>query len=253
MEEEKQKDVFIQNCRVAYSDVGMDGCLKPVAALNFCQDVASRHAFALGVSALHMEAWNKIWVVHRYHFDFYRFPRWDEIFSIRSWRAPVRRLYEMRRFVFLDAHEKPLMESTCAWVLVDRKTGKPARLDRAMPAHLCAGEVDIPFDFEDIPPPDSQAERLCFQVLQDDMDYNRHANNAAYLRWAMEALPPARLFPCCIRKLDIRYHHDIGPLESLEVQTSRQEHAERKETWIQAIRHGDTGSLLAGLRMELAF
>lgn len=249
MEKEGEQGIFVQHCQVGYSQVGLDGCLKPVAALNLCQDVASRHAFALGVSALHMEARNRIWVVHRYHFDFYRFPRWDEVFSIRSWRAPLRRLYEMRRFVFLDAEERPLMESTCAWVLVDRGTGKPARLDRSLPPQFCEAEGKIPFEFDDLPLPDAGAACLRFRVLQEDMDYNRHANNTAYLKWALEALSPEELFPCRIRKLDIRYHHDIGLHQNLDVHTSRQ--GSDGNTLIQSIHEGQEKRLLTSLRIHL--
>ncbi|TWI75418.1 acyl-ACP thioesterase [Desulfobotulus alkaliphilus] len=251
MNKDDKSEIFTQTGRVPYSHVGMDGHLKPAAVLNICQDIASRHAFALGVSALHVAALNKIWVVNRYHFEFYRFPAWDELFTLRSWRAPLRRLYEIRRFELSDEMGQPLMESTCAWVLVDKNTGKPVRLSRAMPPELCENDGSIPFETEEIPLPPDTAQTMDFSVLQDDMDYNRHANNTAYLKWSLEALSPSELFPCRIRKLDIHYHHDIGPPRSVRVYTAREEAGDGL-CCVQAIRAADTGEVLTGIRMDLS-
>ncbi|MCW7754832.1 thioesterase [Desulfobotulus sp. H1] len=251
MNKEDMNAVFTQTGRVPYSHVGLDGCLKPVSVLNLCQDIASRHAFALGVSALHVAAQDKIWVVNRYHFDFYRFPAWDEVFTLRSWRAPLRRLYEIRRFELFDEKGQLLMGSTCAWVLVDKNTGKPVRLSRAMPPELCENDGSIPFDSDEIPLPPDRAQAMDFTVLQEDMDYNRHANNAAYLKWALEALSPSELFPCRIRKLAIRYHHDIGPPRSVRVHTSREDTGDGLRC-VQAIRAADTEEMLTGIQMDLS-
>ena len=245
----KQK-IYCQHFKTPYSAVGPDGILKPVEVLNFCQDIASSHSYELGLSALHMAEFKKMWVVHRYSIEIERLLLWDEAFSIETWRSPLKKLYEMRAFDFRDSNGNIFVKGICAWVLVDMKTKKPSRLDRLLPEeHLASGNL-IDFHFDESQVPELDFESYTFKVLQDDMDFNRHANNASYLKWALECLDPAILFPCKIKNIDINYIKDIKVYNEVEVRSFKL-FENNKHKYIQVINDKEKQNTLSIVKIDL--
>jgi len=230
---------------VPYSDVGVSGLLKHVAVFDLCQDLASRHAYQLGISAIHVGEKGKIWVVHRYHFDFKRLPFWDEEIRVESYRSPFKRLYEMRSFDFFDENNENIIHGICAWVLVDKESGKPLRLDRVLPDNAMISNRKIEFDFKDIPPVRNLRKTHKFEVLKDDIDFNNHANNASYIKWGLEVLPYSDNAQPIISSLDIRFHKDTGVGTNIIVE-SFPEKRERGVDYLQSIK-SEKGDILASL------
>ncbi|MBF0199718.1 MAG: hypothetical protein HQK66_00100 [Desulfamplus sp.] len=131
---------------IGYSAIDYRGNLKIVSIMNFLQDTASEHASLLGVSGIDLARENLAWVIHRYHIDIHHHPFWQQPISIRTFRYPHQKLYEMRNLTICIqknistsgyALHSPAIRARVRWVMINRDTGKPVRLSRFMDEDMC--------------------------------------------------------------------------------------------------------------------
>ncbi|MBF0200367.1 MAG: hypothetical protein HQK66_03465 [Desulfamplus sp.] len=131
---------------VGYSAIDYRGYLKIAGIMNFLQDTASEHASLLGLSGMDLARENLGWVIHRYHIDIYHYPSWQQPISIRTFRYPQQKIYEMRNFTICTQKNisttgyelhSPAIKAKVRWVMISRDTGKPVRLNRFMDENLC--------------------------------------------------------------------------------------------------------------------
>ncbi|MDY0132310.1 MAG: thioesterase [Desulforegulaceae bacterium] len=221
------EDVFEEDFRVLYSDVDFKGQIKAVKILNLCQDIASRHSYQLGLSALHLGEKGKIWVVHRYELEFKKRPFWDEVFKIRTWRYPFKKLYEMRRFDFLDSNNDVFVKGLCSWVIVDKKTKRPSRLDRTIEEKFCFEPKNPEVFAAEIKSPLNPVLKSEFKALRDDIDFNNHVNNTSYLKWAKECIDEDDFKNKNLKKIEILYLNDSLYNDRLKVFSEKEEDSSR--------------------------
>lgn len=190
-------EFFEQKYRVRYSDAGVSGFLRPWMFFNLFQDAASVHAFNEGVSALHMAEKGLTWVVRAYSLEIKSFPVWNEELRIRTWRFPFKNLYELRSYEVTGSSGQVYAFAKSAWVLVKIDSGQPVRLGKNLPPELPSGP-HIDFGIPDLPASEFEPEsgngsgiinKTRFEVHAWDLDYNRHANNAVFIKWLIESLP----------------------------------------------------------------
>ncbi|NOY70100.1 MAG: hypothetical protein GXP53_11575 [Deltaproteobacteria bacterium] len=182
---------FTQSFSVRYAETGIAGTIKPVSIFNWFQDVASDHCDRLGVSALDLARLGLAWVVHKYEIKFFRYPVWKENICIMTWRSPDKNLYELRAFEVLDIDKNVIARAKSSWILIDLKSKKPLRLNRHLPAELFdESGPKVANDLFELAPPDNPDHENRFSVRMHDLDFNRHVNNAVYVQWATESVPP---------------------------------------------------------------
>jgi medium-chain acyl-[acyl-carrier-protein] hydrolase len=206
---EKPFTVFTKQFSVRYSETAPDGCLKPVYIFKYFQDAASEHAYQLGVSALHLLEWRRAWVMLGYRVVIDRYPRWDETVMLKTWRHPVRNLYELRAFEIVDDRGRPIAQGKSNWVMINSDTRKPVRLDRNMPPELMQNTLPLENDMGKLPGLDGSDVEVTFRVRRRDLDFNHHVNNTVYIEWALETGPEDLIAdhrPCII---DVDYLEDV--------------------------------------------
>lgn len=243
--------VFEENFRVLYSDVDFKGEIKSVKILSLCQDVASRHAYQMGLSALHMAEKGKIWVVHRYELEFNKKLFWDEEFKIITWRYPYKKLYEMRRFDFLDSKGEPFVKGLCSWVLVDKKTKRPSRLDRVLEQSFF-GEKENPVFFpSEVETPLNHVLMGTYRALRDDTDYNNHVNNTSYLKWAEECVDEHDYMNKKLEKIEIVYSNDCFYNDEIEIFGEKRDNKFISE-YLMEIKNKKDSGLLSRLKISFS-
>lgn len=175
---------------MGYSTMDDQGLMKIVSIMNFLQDTASEHAGYLGVSGFDLARHDFTWVIHRYQIEIHAHPQWLDTISIHTHRHSFKNLYEIRQIDMARPDGKTsFITSRVAWVMVNKNTQRPVRLDRLLPPDMLAHCLtENPFT-----PPPGPLERvdfeLFFKVRMHDLDMNRHVNNAIYVEWAVETLP----------------------------------------------------------------
>lgn len=213
---------FVQHIRVRYAETGVGGRLKPVCIFNYFQNIASDHCAALGVSALDLLPQNLAWVVYKYEIDIRTYPFWHQPLVIRTWRHPVKKLYELRCFEILDEAGQQLITGKSAWILTRADTLKPVRLDRNLPqAMFDPAATAIENDFTDLPPVSEPELTRHFTARLHDLDFNRHVNNSAFVVWAMETVPVAVARDFRPAHIGVRFLGETRYGETITVGTSR--------------------------------
>ncbi len=170
-------------------DVDLRGLAKLKTLTNVVQEAAGRHATELGFS-IHQLGEGLTWMLSRVHLDFERWPRWHDVLEVETWPVGVRGLTALRDFRFRTAEGALIGVGTSAWMIVDMRRRRPARVPPAL-ANLFPKEAPRALDdpFDRLPEPSLDPEAPRFPVRFSQLDLNRHANQSAYVDWAVDALP----------------------------------------------------------------
>lgn len=198
--------IYESSFQVRYAETGVSGRIKPVTLFNYLQDAASDHTALLGVSAMDLLPRDLAWVVFRYRLTIHAYPRWHDHVTIRTWRCPVQKLYELRRYEIQNTDGKLMVEAVSLWVLTRLASKKPVRLDRYLPNLLLADhQKEITNDFIPVPPAIRAGFHRSHAVRLHDLDFNRHVNNSVYAVWAVESVPPEMISTCLPSEISIDY------------------------------------------------
>lgn len=194
-----ESEIYTRSARVRYSETGCDGLLKPVKVFALFQDTAMEHADLMGVSRAQLYAWNLTWFVVHHHVLFFRLPRWNQTVTVKTWRCPQRKLYDIRHYEIRDEQDHLLVQCRSMLVIIDTLRKQPLRLSRALLPGQLINHGPQKDGFADIPGVTHSAFEQLFPIRKQDLDFNGHVNNAVFIGWALENLPgegEQPLLPC---------------------------------------------------------
>ena len=120
-----------------------------------------------------------------------RVPEYKEELTVTSSVYGMKPMFGFRNTFIYDAEGKPCYKTWSMGAFVDKSAGKLKRVDDATMASMSL-EPQLEMDYKDrriiLPKEDGEVLEPV-KVLRADIDYNRHVNNANYVRMAMELLP----------------------------------------------------------------
>ena len=120
-----------------------------------------------------------------------RTPAYKEELTVTSTVYGMKPMFGFRNTFIYDAEGRPCYKTWSMGAFVDKATGKLKRVDDATIASMTL-EPQLEMNYRDrrIILPKEGGDRLdAVRVLRADIDYNKHMNNANYVRVAMELLP----------------------------------------------------------------
>lgn len=184
------KRVFAENLKVRYSEMDLNLVLKPAVLLHFLQDMASDNAENLGFGYSFIIKKNLAWFLLKYRMEFEDYP--EKIYDLKLTTEPrgYNKIFAFRNFSIYDG-EKLLGRASSTWSLVDINTksivpiGEALENNPGMPPYV-KREDDLVF--EKIKPIEKVDAEKIFEIRYDDIDVNKHVNNANYIVWAFEPL-----------------------------------------------------------------
>jgi len=183
--------IYEQPLRVSAMECDFKRELKPAAVFRHLSEAAAAHATQLGVGFEAMYARNLFWVHSRMRIRFRRFPRADEVVTLRTWPKDIlRRLLYIRDFEVLDAEGERIAAATSAWLIIDATTRRlvsPKAVDLALPAASGRVGLDEPLDRLDLAL--EGEERLRVRAGYSVVDILGHVNNSRYVDWICDAFP----------------------------------------------------------------
>ena len=120
-----------------------------------------------------------------------RVPEYKEELTVTTSVYGMKPMFGFRNTFIYDAEGKPCYKTWSMGAFVDKSAGKLKRVDDATVASMSL-EPQLEMDYKDrriiLPKEDGEVLEPV-KVLRADIDYNRHVNNANYVRMAMELLP----------------------------------------------------------------
>jgi len=182
--------LFEETVKIRYSEMDCDLVLKPSALLQFLQDLASDNAESLNFGYSYIIKHNLAWFLLKYRLEFDDYPEGIYDLTIKTEPRGYNKIFAFRDF-YISHQDKQIGRATSTWALVDLNTKSMANAAEVLSDNpymvqhekrdgdLSYGKIKLPekFDIEKV-----------FEIRFDDLDVNRHVNNANYIVWAIEPL-----------------------------------------------------------------
>ena len=159
--------MYSLNYRVTTSTCDSEGRLKLYSALQMMQDCSEMWIDSEpGVKQYFMEQ-NMAQLLATRQVEIVRVPKYKEELTVTTSVYGMKPMFGFRNTFIYDAQGYPCYKTWSMGAFVDKSAGKLKRVDDATIASMT----------------------LAIRVLRADIDYNKHLNNANYVRIAMELLP----------------------------------------------------------------
>jgi acyl-ACP thioesterase len=230
----------------------LNGRLSPGALFSFFEDLAGRHAAEIGWGRDDlMASGGYFWALSRILMKIERLPKaWDEV-TLRTWPRGTETIFALRDLEMYDEAGNRIAGASTSWVIVDYNTRKAQRPDKALSnlnlqfpeaKALDANARKVP----SLPPGDHRLTRL--KVKIDDIDVNRHVNNARYVHWAVNCYDPEFISLHTPDTIEANYllegHHD----EMINILTAPCDGEEN--AYLHSVTRESDGAELCRLRMS---
>ena len=177
--------------KVTTSTCDSEGRLKLYSALQMMQDCSEMWIDSEPGVKRYFSEQNMAQLLATRQVEIIRTPEYKEELTVTSSVYGMKPMFGFRNTYIYDAEGKPCYKTWSMGAFVDKGTGKLKRVDDATIASMKL-EPQLEMNYRDrrIMLPKEGGERLdAVTVLRADIDYNRHMNNANYVRVAMELLP----------------------------------------------------------------
>ncbi len=177
--------------KVTTSTCDTEGRLKLYSALQMMQDCSEMWLESEPVVKEYFRRENMAQLLASRQVEIIRVPTFKEALTVTTSVYEMKPMYGFRNTFIYDAEGKPCYRTWSMGAFVDMSNGKLKRVDDSVAQSLLI-EPKQEMNYRDrriiLPKSEGQAADS-IKVMRADIDYNRHVNNANYIRMAMELLP----------------------------------------------------------------
>ena len=193
---------FCQDLCIPCYQTDRQALLRPAAFMDLAQEIAYWAAQQLGFGYESLHIHHTAWVLVRMHVHFARLVHWRDAVTLKTWHKGASGLLYLRDFDLQDAQGPGAVTATSSWVVMDERTRRfvqPESLQSLLQTEAVADAIPEPAPKLVLPlnPADAGDSRSvpgmtggAHTVVYSDLDINGHTNNARYVAWAMDCLPP---------------------------------------------------------------
>ena len=177
--------------KVTTSTCDSEGQLKLYSALQMMQDCSEMWIDSEPGVRQYFAEQNMAQLLASRQVEVIRVPEYKEELTVTSTVYGMKPMFGFRNTFIYDAEGKPCYRTWSMGAFVDKSNGKLKRVDDATIASMTL-EPQLEMTYKDrriILPKEDGTTLDPIRVLRADIDYNKHLNNANYIRMAMELLP----------------------------------------------------------------
>lgn len=176
---------------VTTSTCDSEGRLKLYSALQMMQDCSEMWIDSEPAARKFFNDNNMTQLLATRQVEIIRVPRFKERLTVTTSIYEVMPMYGFRNTFIRDAQGNPCYRTWSMGAFVDLATGKLARIsDDAIASLTLEPKLEMNYRGRRISLPKQDGTVMDpVRVMRADIDYNRHMNNANYVRIAMELLP----------------------------------------------------------------
>ena len=187
--------MFSLKYKVTTSTCDSEGRLKLYSALQMMQDCSEMWIDTEPGVRQYFSEQNMTQLLASRQVEVVRVPAYKEELTVTTSVYGMKPMFGFRNTFIYDAEGRPCYRTWSMGAFVDKASGKLKRVDDATIASMRL-EPQLEMSYRDrriILPREEASEGVQVlqpvRVLRADIDYNRHMNNANYIRMAMELLP----------------------------------------------------------------
>lgn len=202
------ENTLSKSYEIKYYEQNLKNELKESSLLNFLQDIATVSAEELGFGPSFVFSNNLAWFVLKYHIELDSPIRNMDSVLLKTQPRGAHRLYAYRDFEIFTKEGEKIGAVSSLWALIDMEAKRMLPMEKAIPFMIKYEKHYGDMEFEKIPPIENTEYEKQFEVKFDDVDVNRHANNANYIIWALETLPHEFRLSKTAKTIDIKYRKE---------------------------------------------
>ena len=183
--------MYTLNYKVTTSTCDSEGRLKLYSALQMMQDCSEMWIDSEPEVKAYFARENMAQLLASRQVEVMRVPSFKEELTVTTSVYEMKPMFGFRNTFIYDAFGRPCYRTWSMGAFVDKATGKLKRVDDAV-ANTLLIEPQLEMNYRDrrIILTKGGGEAFApIKVMRADIDYNRHVNNANYIRMAMELLP----------------------------------------------------------------
>ena len=177
--------------KVTTSTCDSEGKLKLYSALQMMQDCSEMWIDSEPEVKNYFLQQNMAQLLATRQVEIIRVPDYKEELTVTTSVYGMKPMFGFRNTFIYDAQGNPCYKTWSMGAFVDKAAGKLKRVDDATIQSMTL-EPQLEMNYKDrriILPKDGGEVLEPIRVLRADIDYNKHLNNANYVRMAMELLP----------------------------------------------------------------
>ena len=202
--------MYSLNYKVTTSTCDSEGRLKLYSALQMMQDCSEMWIETEPGVKRYFETENMAQLLATRQVEIVRVPQFKEELTVTTSVYGMKPMFRFRNTFIYDALGNPCYKTWSMGAFVDKQTGKLKRVDAATinSMHM---DPQLDMDYRDrriMLPKEGGRTLAPIPVMKADIDYNRHVNNANYVRMAMELLPDD--YPVTGMRMEYRVPAKLG-------------------------------------------
>ena len=215
------EEIFRKKYTVQVSDIDFRRQLKLSSLFVYLQDMATEHAYNIGVGRdVLQKKYGIIWVLNRAIVEIIRHPEFKEEITIETWPEQPDKVQFNRNFLVYDSEGDIIAKAFSQWVVIDYKTRKLRRssiieeefpeVDRERPIACITDKIKPIGEL-----------KLSYKktVGYSDIDINEHLNNAKYIDYIMDCFTLDAHKKYYISSIEVNYMHEALPGEIIQLYT----------------------------------
>jgi len=210
----------IEHYKVRSYETDADSCATIQTIVNYLQNSGFNHALIL-TKAGNLASNNSIaYFLTRQKVRIFRYPRWQESVTIKTWLETRILKYAVREFEILDGNGEIIACATNSALFYDQKKKEVIPASECLtgfPEPLRERALDDPF--ESIPRVTNAEYTAEFQTRLADIDMYRHVNNVVYVEWAVETLSALVVEGWILRDHEINFRSEVSFGETVLAET----------------------------------
>lgn len=225
----ERKTVWTDDYKIHSYDVDFRGVLSIPQMCRFFQETAYHHAENLGVGYTFLKEKKIMWVLASLLVEIEQYPQWDEEIRIHTWPSSHERLFYFRDFKITNSAGAEYIKASSKWVVIDWERRRPVRTDKL-------DEFQFEYFNWQFPGwqgktvngiPDKLAKE--YKVDYNDVDLNRHVNNATYIEWVLGCYPMDFYSNYAVKTMEINFlaeavYSDVIDIKSLKMEDNNHIH-----------------------------
>lgn len=183
--------MYSLNHKVTISTCNSEGRLKLYSALQMMQDCSELWIDSEPGVKQYFADQNMTQVLAFRQVEIMRVPQYKENLTVTTSVFDMKPMFGYRNTFIYDSDGNPCYKTWSLGAFIDKATGRLKRIDSAT-LETMALDSQLEMDYKEhriVLPKDGGVKYDAIPVMKSDIDYNRHVNNANYIRMAMELLP----------------------------------------------------------------
>ena len=179
------------------------------------EQASTDHVHALNLEQGQAEGRTLFWVLNRMRVELQAMPQAGEAIQIVTWPNEAKHGLYPRQYQIQSETGELLLRAVSIWTLMDSQTRKMAHCSELAGRLRWADERDMSLP-QSIKP--MQMQKTVRRLARpEEMDQNRHINNANYVRWLETLLPEGYALEHRLRVFQINYVAELYPQDAVEL------------------------------------